>query len=454
MAKFFYLKFGFQLAFGGYMSDEYLKVAIIGAGPAGYYTAEALSKNNDNIRVDVLEQLLTPFGLIRGGVAPDHQSIKGVARRYEKTALQYNIRFIGNINIGNDITLDELRELYDAVIIATGAGNDRPLTIPGSEKQGVIGSAAFVGWYNSHPYFNDLGQSLDVDAVAVIGNGNVAVDVARVLAKTAEEMGESDLAPHAAAAIHPNPVKDIWMFGRRGPIEGNFTHKELGEFGVLDQCVAIAKPDQIPDDIGDVDEKAKSVKTKNLGHLQTFATHKPVSGKTTLHFEFYAQPVEILGDDKVEGIRLERTQVIDGKAVGTGEMFDVPCQVVIPCIGYRSEPLEGATFNEGWGSFEHTDGVIEPGLYVTGWARRGPSGTIGTNRPDAIEVANSVLENHKPSDKLGRPGLEALIEKRNLNFTTFKDWKKIEEAELIAGEYPAPRKKFATTEEMLEILQK
>lgn len=432
--------------------DNVLRVAIIGSGPAGFYAAEALVKAHEIIEVDIIDRLPTPYGLIRGGVAPDHQSIKGVYRRYEKAALLAQVNFIGNLQIGGQISLDEVRELYDAVVLATGAPNDRKLGIPGEDKIGVYGSAEFVGWYNSHPDFAELNPDLSVASVAVIGNGNVAIDVARVLAKTKAEMASSDLAPYAANVIQSAPIKDIWMFGRRGPIEGAFTQKELGELGELENCTTLALPEQIPDDTGDLPDKEAPGKRKNLAHLRSFSEHHADGRDKTLHLQFFASPVEILGEKRVTGIRLEHTRVEDGKCIGLGTYFDIECGMVIPCIGTRTIPLEGAAFDDWAGRYVNEDGLIEAGLYAVGWAKRGPTGTIGTNRPDSTAVAKRLLEEISAGNKPGGRGLSALADERGLRLTSFKDWKKIELAEENAASDPAPRRKFWSVKDMLTVL--
>lgn len=430
-------------------NSKLLHVCIIGSGPAGYYTAEALAKE-ENVRVDIIDKLPTPYGLIRGGVAPDHQSIKGVYRRYEKTSLSENVRFAGNLEIGRDITLDELRTLYDAVVLAVGAPKDRTLGIPGDDKPGVIGSAAFVGWYNSHPEFADLNPDLDITSVVVIGNGNVAIDVARVLAKTPEEMAASDLAPYAAEKIQASSITELWMLGRRGPLEAKFSPKEMGELGELQGCATVAEKEQIPDLSEDQLAALSSAVRKNMVHLQTFTENKPSKGKKTLRMKFYAMPVEVLGGDRVTGIRLEKTRVEDGKCLGTGATFEIDCQMIVPAIGYRSVPLEGAKFREDWGCFDNKDGTIEAGLYCTGWARRGPTGTIGTNRPDGHEIAAKILQDVKPAGKPGHQGLAALARERGLEVITFAGWKKIEAAEEKAATGEAPRVKFHAISDMLK----
>ena len=426
-----------------------LHVCIIGSGPAGYYTAEALGKE-DNLRVDIIDKLPTPYGLIRGGVAPDHQSIKGVYRRYEKTAFGNNVHFVGNVEVGKDVSLAELKDMYDAVVLAVGAPKDRALGIPGDDKDGVIGSAAFVGWYNSHPDFADLDPDLDISTVVVIGNGNVAVDAARVLVKTYAEMAASDLAPYAADKIQASPIADIWMLGRRGPLEAKFTPKEMGELGQLEQCVTVTKPGQIPPLSEEELANLTPVVKKNMVHLKAYTENKPEGDKKTLHLRFYSKPLEVLGGNKVTGLRLEKTRVENGQCIGTGETFEIDCQMIIPCIGYRTIPLEGATFREDWGCFDNTDGKIADGLYCTGWARRGPTGTIGTNRNDGHEIAAQILADVKPSGKAGRAAFNALAKDKGLEVITFTDWKKIEAAEEKQASGETPRVKFHRTEDMIK----
>lgn len=433
--------------------SEHLNVAIIGSGPSGYYAAETLLKSETLVHVDMLDRLPTPYGLIRGGVAPDHQSIKGVSKRFEKTSIHENFRFIGHLNVGTDISLEKLQSMYDAVVIATGAPLDRNLGIRGEDKNGVVGSASLVGWYNSHPDFAALNPDLDIESVVVIGNGNVAIDVARVLAKTADEMAASDLASHAAQLIHKARLKNIWLVGRRGPMEGKFTQKELGEMGELENCVTVAKLEQIPDEIGDVGEKEIPAKTKNLNHLKSFTTKTAGEKSMTLHVEFYARPIEILGDANVEAVRFERTTVEDGQCIGTGEEFDIPCQMVVPCIGYASEPMAGAAFNEKGGKFENAEGVISDNLYVVGWAKRGPSGTIGTNRLDAIAVMERVIEKTHPSSKEGGIALDAYIKEHGLKTVSFNDWKKIEQEEEKLATDPSPRAKIPHIKDMFKVIE-
>ncbi len=432
--------------------DKILWVAVIGAGPAGYYTAEALTTGRDDVRVDIIDRLPTPFGLIRAGVAPDHQSIKNVAKRYSATNDRDNVRFVGNLSLGRDITLKELQKLYDVVVLATGAAKDRELGVDGENLPGVIGSSAFVSWYNSHPDFRELAPDLEVASVAVIGNGNVAIDVARVLAKTADEMTSSDLAPHAADQIHGAPIKDIYVFGRRGPLEASFTPKEMGELNELDNCVALVDACQLPDPLGD--ETLTGAQKKNMIALRKMAQNDANSKNIRLHLMFYRRPMAVLGDERVCGLRLEKTKLeADGSCVGTGETETLPVGLVVPCIGYRSAPITDVPYNERRGRFENQDGFIADRLYCVGWARRGPTGTIGTNKPDGVSMAKKILEEVKPDNRAGRAGLNKIVQERDLKIVTFADWKKIDEAETEAAANGAPRVKFASVDEMVKIIE-
>lgn len=427
-----------------------LKVAIIGSGPAGYYTAEGLLKQfGSGVEIDIIDRLPTPFGLIRNGVAPDHQSIKAVTRRYEATQIGGNVRFYGNVEIGDALGMDELRQLYHAVVLATGAPQDRPLGIPGDHKPGVIGAAAFVGWYNGHPDHANLNPPLDTEAVAIIGNGNVALDVARVLVKTPEEMAASDLTRHAAERIHDSPIRTIYVIGRRGPLQVHFTPKELGELGALAEAVPLVEPGQLPPEGAEryLDDPGLR---KAVGHLRQFAQRRPEEGRRQIRFVFHARPQAVLGGNRAEGLRLERTRLDEaGQAVGTGEVFDLPAGLVISCIGYRTLSIPGVPFDNERGRFLNEDGVIAPGLYCVGWARRGPTGTIGTNRPDGFVIAEKIAAAKLSGERPGRAGLEALLRERDVWAVTFDDWKRIDAAEIARARIGAPREKFVSVEDML-----
>ena len=430
-----------------------INVAVIGSGPSGFYTVDALRKSDKDVRVDIIERLPTPFGLIRGGVAPDHQTTKKVARVYEKTALADGVAYYGNVEVGRDVSLEELKEMYDAIVLAVGAPRDRKLGIPGEDKIGVFGSADFVGWYNGHPDFIDLEPDLNTDTVVVIGNGTVAVDAARVLVKTEEEMTDTDIADHAADAIQASPISDVYMVGRRGPIEAKFTNVELREMGKLDNCTPVIDPSILPETVeGEWSDRDQRLKDRNLATMKEFPAVDPSGKAKRCHFTFYAKPIEILGGDKVEGIRMEHTKVEDGRSVGTGEFFDIECGLVIPAIGYFSEPFPGVPFNEDWGIVEHEEGRVGDGVYAVGWIKRGPTGVIGSNKPDGDTAATQILEDVGDGTKPGREALDALLAERNVRVVTYQDWQAINDAEIANAKPGAPRRKFVTVDAMVAAL--
>ncbi len=428
-------------------------IAIIGSGPAGYYTAEAVQKAfGENVRIDVIDRLPVPFGLIRFGVAPDHQSIKAVANRYEKVALSDNVRFAGNVSVGKDVTVDELHELYDAVVLATGAPNDRKLEIDGADLPGVYGSAAFVGWYNGHPDFADLDPDLGGKHVVVIGNGNVALDVGRILSKSREEFLGSDIVTHALDRLMNAKTERVTFLGRRGPHQIAMTPKELGELGHLKRAAPFVSAADLPDE--GADALLEPGMRKSVSHLRDFAdipasvrAEKPI----TIEFDFFASPVAIEGNGKVERLLVERTTLDDQmRSHGTGEIYALECSAVISCIGYQTPPIEGVPFEHGRGRFASDEGRILPGLYCVGWARRGPSGTIGTNRPDGYAIADLIVQDiGEGAGKAGRSGLDEILSRRAVDVVTFNDWKKIEQAELQRARAGAPREKFTSIAEMI-----
>lgn len=431
-------------------------IAIIGSGPAGYYTAEAVQKRwGDDVRVDIFDKLPVPYGLIRTGVAPDHQSIKGVSRRYEKTALTDNVRFVGNVTVGKDISIGELQKLYDAVVLATGAPNDRALGIPGEELSNIFGSARFVGWYNGHPEFAGLDPDLSGKHAVVIGMGNVALDVARILAKTEEEFAGSDIVRHALETITSSGLQKITILGRRGPHQIMMTPKELGELGHLHRASPRVDRNDLPIDAEDA--LLEPGLRKSVAHLRSFAAipeaihaEKPIE----IEFDFFASPTGFTGEGSVSGVIVDRTVVETGRAISTGESYTIPADIVIACIGYRTSPIPDVPFEQRAGRFANDEGRILTGLYCVGWARRGPSGTIGTNRPDGYSVVDRIAEDLEAGHlgrggKEGREGFDALAARRALDVVTFKDWKKIEEAEAAAAREGAPREKFVDIEAMI-----
>lgn len=424
-------------------------VAIIGSGPAGYYTAEACQKTfAERVHVDIIDRLPVPFGLIRSGVAPDHQSIKNVSRRYEAVALTDNVRFVGNVSVGDHVSIDELLKLYDAVVLATGAPSDRVLDIDGADLPGVVGSAAFVGWYNGHPDHEALAPALEGPGAVVIGNGNVALDVARILAKTEAEFAGSDIVAHAREGLRNHTISRVTILGRRGPHQIAMTPKELGELGRL----ARARPRVDPDDLPPVEDDAalEPGQRKSVTLLRDFAAESAIKPIEVV-FDFFARPLRIEGNGHAERVIIERTCLMpDGHAEGTGETYAVPAGLVVSCIGYRTAPITGVPFDTQAGRFANTEGRIAPGLYAVGWARRGPTGTIGTNRPDGFLIAEHLAADlGDGSSKPGRPGLDALLAVRGVDVVTFRDWQTINQAEISRAREDAPREKFTSIESLL-----
>lgn len=425
-------------------------IAVVGSGPAGYYTAEAAQKKfGDAVRVDIIDRLPVPYGLIRFGVAPDHQSIKGVHKRYEAVNLSDNVRFVGNVTVGRDVSIAELNQFYDAVVLATGAPADRRLGIPGDDLPGVIGSAAFVGWYNGHPDFAGLDPDLTGPGAVIVGNGNVALDVARILAKTRDEFLGADIVAHALDALDHSGIRRITLLGRRGPHQIAMTPKELGELGHLGRATPVVDLGDFPP-IGE-DALLEPGMRKSVTHLRDFAAAAGPAKDIAIDFDFFAMPVAVEGKDRAERIIVEKTRLdADLRAIGTGERYVIPCHLVIACIGYQTPPITGVPYEHGRGRFASDEGRILPGLYCVGWARRGPSGTIGTNRPDGYAIIDMIAEDLTgAADKPGRPALDALLDGRGVDIVTFRDWQKIDAAEIARARAGAPREKFVAIDDMI-----
>jgi NADPH-dependent glutamate synthase beta subunit-like oxidoreductase len=428
--------------------------AVVGSGPAGFYTAEALEKAyGEAARIDILDRYPVPYGLIRFGVAPDHQSLKAVSKRYDKVADSAGVDFIGNVTVGRDVSIAELLDLYDAVILAIGAPHDRKLGIPGEDLPGVVGSAEFVGWYNGHPDFVDLDPPLGGSHAAVIGNGNVALDCARILSKTRHEFEGSDIVGHALEALDASAIRTITILGRRGPYQIAMTPKELGELGHLEEALPVVDLNDFPP--READDSLEPGQRKSVTILREFADIRANKRKTMI-FDFFAKPLRIEGEERAEKLVVERTELDEkGGARGTGETYEVPASLVITAIGYSTPPLEGVAYDERGGKFLNENGKIADRLYAVGWARRGPTGTIGTNRPDGYEVADRVAAAMPPessSDRPGAQGLKRLLEGRGVMATDYDDWRKIEETEVARARPGSPREKFVRHEEWLQTL--
>ncbi len=445
-------------------TDQPLRVAVIGSGPAGLYAAEALIKQNTiPVSVDVFDRLPAPYGLVRYGVAPDHYKIKSVINVFERTLMDPRVRFFGHVSFGQDLTHADFRRLYDAVIYAVGASSDRNLGIAGEDLAGSISATEFVAWYNGHPDAAVRAMTLDARGVAVVGVGNVAVDVTRILAKTADELGETDIADHALAVLAHSPVTDIYVLGRRGPVQAKFTTKELGELGELANADIIVKPEEIAlDPVSEAALAGQRVAQRNIEVLRAFAAKPPEGKPRRIHLRFLVAPVEIVGTERVEGLVIERNRLDEQqRAVGTGEYETLDVQMVLRSVGYKGVPLADVPFDpraqvvpNTAGRVATADGAAIPGEYVTGWIKRGPSGLIGTNKADSVETVKSLLEDapYLPRAAEGDPeAVDALLRARSVRYVTMAGWLQLEKYETAQGEAQGrPRVKIVHIAEMLE----
>jgi ferredoxin/flavodoxin---NADP+ reductase len=455
--------------------DQPLRVAIVGSGPAGFYAAGHLLKNKSHpdleVQVDVYDRLPTPWGLVRGGVAPDHPNIKAVSRVYEKTAAHPEFRFYGNVNYGEDITHDDLLARYHAVIYAVGAQTDRRMGIPGEDLPGSWAATEFVAWYNGHPDYCDLEFDLSGERAVVIGNGNVAADVARMLALTREELAATDVADHALEVLAESNIREIVVLGRRGPAQAAFTNPELLELGEMtDADVQVDASDVELDELSRAwleSEAASGTSRKNVDILTGYAGRQPEGKRRRIVLRFLASPLEILGTDKVEGIRICRNTLRDEngslRACTTDSIEELACDIVFRSIGYKGVEVQGVPFDERSGTVPNEHGRIlgeggEPlrGEYGVGWIKRGPTGIIGTNKRDAQETVDALMEDldagrlNEPADP-GRDSLEELLDERKPDHVTYTGWEAIDRAEKAAGEPQGrPRVKLTTTDELLE----
>ena len=435
------------------MPGDPLRVAVVGSGPAGFYAAAALLAADPPAEVDLIERLPTPWGLVRLGVAPDHPNIKAVSRAFEKTAALPGFRFFGNVEVGRDVSHDELTRLYDAVVYSVGAQTDRRLGIPGEDLPGSWAATEFVAWYNGHPDFQHLEFDLSHERAVVIGNGNVALDVARMLALTPEELAATDTTDAAIDAINDAGVREILVVGRRGPVQAAWTPVEVGELGEMAGADILVDPAQLELDPESEVELAAAAPTvrRNVDHLRDYAARTPVGKPRSIELRFLASPVAILGDEKVEAIELARNELVGGRAVQTDERETIPCGIVFRSVGYRGVALAGVPFDEGTGTIPNDGGRVEPGVYAAGWIKRGPSGVIGTNKKDATETIRLVLED-AAAGLLSHADetLEQLLEERGVDAVVYTGWEAIDLAERTAGEpHGRPRIKLATWDELL-----
>jgi|UniRef100_A0A7C3DGD1 ferredoxin--NADP+ reductase len=443
-----------------------LRVAVIGAGPSGIYATEALIKQSEvAVSVDVFDRLPTPYGLVRYGVAPDHQTIKSVTKVMQKVLQDPRVRFLGNVEYGRDLTYADLKRHYDAVVYTVGASSDRHLNIPGEELPGSLSATEFVAWYNGHPDYQNLDIRLDVRGVAVVGMGNVAVDVTRILAKSAEELRQTDIADHALPVLAQSQVTDIYMLGRRGPAQAKFTTKELRELGELHNADVLVRPEEL-----ELDEKSAAsiahdpAMLKNLEVLREFAA-RPLSGKPRrIHIRFFVSPVAILGEGRVQKIRLEKNRLDENlNAVGTGQFEELEVGMVLRSVGYKGVPLPEVPFDSRKGVIPNQggrvlrEGQVALGEYTAGWIKRGPSGVIGTNKADATETIKLLLEDAPRLPLAPEPAPEAvtrLLQSRGVRYVTLEHWLKLDQHECVQGQAQGrPRVKVTSVEKMLELTQ-
>lgn len=453
-----------------------LRVAIIGSGPSGFYAAEALQKQKDlTVEIDMFDRLPTPFGLVRGGVAPDHQKIKSVTKVYDKIAANANFRFYGNVEFGHHLTIDDLRNHYHAIIFATGAQTDKRLEIPGEDLAGSHPATEFVAWYNAHPDFRDYEFDLSAEAVAVIGVGNVAMDVTRILARTQHELNSTDIADYAQEALKHSRIKTIYVLGRRGPAQAAFTNPEIKELGEMEGADIIVAADEVVIDPYSMDylqNEADTAAQKNVDILTTYSLRTPEGKPKQIIMRFLVSPVEIIGTEKVEAIKIVKNELYktergEVRPRATDQYETLPVGLVFRSVGYQGVPLPGVPFYEKWGIIpndkgrvltEHGGGERVTGEYVVGWIKRGPSGIIGTNKPDSVETVNMLLEDLQAGalnmpNMPERAALEALLVERQPEYVSFSGWQAIDAAETARGaEQGRPRVKFSRVEEMLDVV--
>jgi ferredoxin--NADP+ reductase len=459
-------------------AENPLRVAIIGAGPSGFYAAEHLFKQKDLvIQVDMFDRLPTPFGLVRGGVAPDHQKIKSVTKVYDKIAAHENFRFYGYVELGRDVSLDDLKQFYHQIIFTTGAQTDKRMGIPGEDLIGSHPATEFVAWYNGHPDYRDYQFDLSVERAVVVGVGNVAIDVARILCRTPEELAETDIADYALEALSQSRIKEVILMGRRGPVQAAFTTPEVKEIGEMQGADVMVLPEEAaldPFSQEDLDASTDRSLRQKVEIIQKYADSRRTGKPKLLILRFLLSPVELIGGgERVVGMKavrnqLTRTEVGTLRARATDQTEDIPCGLVFRSIGYQGVPLPGIPFHESWGVILNEHGRVidnenkQPitGLYTAGWIKRGPSGVIGTNKPDSVETVTCMLEDRQAGKVLSpsqpdRDAFLAFIRQRQPRFVSYEEWLKLDEIEIQRGaERGSPRLKFTRVEEMLAALGK
>jgi ferredoxin--NADP+ reductase len=445
-----------------------IRIAIVGAGPAGFFLAEKLSSQTAiPVSVDLFERLPTPYGLVLFVVAHDHEKIKLVTRSFDKVAGRPGFRFFGNVDVGRDITLEELAAHYQAIAFTTGAQTDRRMGIPGEDLIGSFPATEFVAWYNGHPDFCERPFELDAERVAVVGVGNVAVDVARILAKTPEELATTDIADHALEALRKSRVKEVFLLGRRGPLQAAFTTPEVKELGELAAADAVCLAHEVELDAASraaLELENEPTTRRKIEVLEEFARRPPAGKPRRLTIRFLVSPLELLGDERghVRAIRLARNRLVerDGTlaAEPTGEEEILPVDLVFRSVGYKGVEIPGLPYDRKSGTVPNVGGRVRPGVYVAGWIKRGPSGVIGTNKPDAAETADAILADAAagllPVPPKSPADLDALLALRQPDLVTWAGWQKLLLHEAARGK-PAgrPRAKLVRVADMLAAIR-
>jgi ferredoxin--NADP+ reductase len=451
-----------------------LRVAIFGAGPAGFYAADYFLKlTNIVVEVDMYDRLPTPFGLVRGGVAPDHQKIKSVTAAYDKVAAKPRFRFFGNVEYGKHIKLDDLKQHYHQVLFSTGAQTDRRMGIPGEDLKNSHPATEFVAWYNGHPDYRDLNFDLSVERVAVVGVGNVAIDVARILCLTPAELAKTDIADQAYEALSKSKIKEVYLLGRRGPVQAAFTLPEIKEVGEMEDADAITLPDEVViDELSKVElEKSERDNQRKVEVIQSYAGKQPTKNRK-LFVRFLVSPTELSGEGKVSKMKLVKNKLVgDDKgnisAKATDKTEELNVGLVFRSVGYRGVALPEIPFNDKGGTILNEKGrVVDAnkqqvvGLYAAGWIKRGPSGVIGTNKPDSVETATLMIEDAQKGTtwtpaKADKDSVEALVKSRQPNYFSYPDWQKLDKMEVEKGKaLGKPRVKFTSVDEMVKAVGK
>jgi ferredoxin--NADP+ reductase len=444
-----------------------LRVAVVGSGPAAFYAAaHLLASEEPRVEVDLLERLPTPWGLVRLGVAPDHPNLKTVSKAFEKIAQRPGFRFLGNVEVGKDVTHEELRGLYDAVVYAVGSQTDRALGIPGEDLPGSWAATELVAWYNGHPDFQDLRFDLSVERAVVVGVGNVALDVARMLALTPEELAPTDTTDQAIEAISGSGLREIVVFGRRGPVQAAWTSTELQEMGELAGADVRVDPAELELDEASAAElaAASNVVQRNVEILRGFAVRQPEGKPRSVRLRFCVSPVAIHGEERVVAVEVVRNRLEPDdrgrvRAVATEEREVIPCGIVFRSVGYRGVALPGTPFDEAAGTMPNAggrvldeSGVPMPGVYCAGWIKRGPTGVIGTNKKDATETVDLLLEDARAGELpvRGSGSIDDLLAERGAQVVTYAGWEAIDAVERARGEEQGrPRVKLCTWDELL-----